>query len=56
MLRDDKPRVSGISYLLANGKSSEITDPAALLRFYTRIFYGKNIKKQTPPRPSRKAV
>lgn len=35
----------GISFLLSNGQSGEITDPAALRAFYVRIFYAKNKKR-----------
>src|SRR6516162_9011317 len=31
---------SMISYLLSNGRSGDISDPAALRQFYTRIFHG----------------
>ena len=55
MLNDDKPRATGISYRLANGKSDEITDPAALIRFYTRIYYADQIKSKRTPR-TRKTV
>lgn len=45
----DGARASGISFLLANGKSGDIIDPAALRIFYTRIYYADQ-KKQPPPR------
>ena len=35
----DGARASGISYLLADGRSGEIIDPTALRCFYTRIYY-----------------
>lgn len=39
-------RASGVSFLLANGKSGDIIDPAALRTFYTRLFYAETISTQ----------
>jgi len=47
----DGARASGISYLLADGRTGEIIDPTALRMFYTRIFYAyhdQTKRKRTP--------
>jgi hypothetical protein len=40
-----------ISYLLANGKCGNITDPWVLRIFYTRLYYAKTKDINTRRRP-----
>jgi hypothetical protein len=42
-----------ISYLLANGKSGNITDPWALRTFYTRLYYANSINEENERRHRR---
>jgi hypothetical protein len=40
--------MTGISYLLSNGKNGTITDPRALRAFYTRLFYARLFHGKAP--------